>query len=195
MAIRKEINRLNDKKLIYSLKKHRERALLQVMELYGGYTYTIVKNILSGIMQQEDIDEVVSDVYLKLWNHVDNLDETKPLKPYLISIARNEARYKLREYHNNISLEEAGNDAFENVEIVSEIENKILMDEQLAIIKKILDSCSKKDTEIFVRYYYNYEKVREIAIQCNVSESKVKMTLSRLRKKIAKALEDEGYER
>ena len=81
MAIRKEINRLNDKKLIYSLKKHRERALLQVMELYGGYTYTIVKNILSGIMQQEDIDEVVSDVYLKLWNHVDNLDETKPLKP------------------------------------------------------------------------------------------------------------------
>lgn len=186
---------MNDKKLIYGLKKHKEKALLQVMEQYGGYTYTIARNILNGIMQQEDIDEVVSDVFLKLWNHVENLDETKPLKPYLVSIARNEARNKLREYHNRISLDEAGIDALENIEIVNELENKVLMDEQLAIINKVLQSCSDVDTEIFVRYYYNCEKVREIAKQCNVSESKVKMTLSRLRKKMAQALEDEGYER
>ena len=41
---------MNDKKLIYGLKKHKEKALLQVMEQYGGYTYTIAKNILDGIM-------------------------------------------------------------------------------------------------------------------------------------------------
>ena len=185
---------MKDKKLIHSLKLHKQKALLKVIDQYGGYTYTIVRNILEGVMQTEDVDEVVSDVFLKIWNNAEKLDDTKPLKPYLVSIARNEARNKLRKYHMEISLDDELQKNIQE-ESTNSLEEEILLKEQLAIVEKILDTCSAIDKEIFVRYYYNYEKVREISNECNVSESKVKMTLKRLRERMAKALEESGYER
>lgn len=186
---------MKDKKLIHSLKMHKQTALLRVMECYGGYTYTIVSNILKGTMQKEDIDEVVSDVFLKLWNNAEKIDEDRALKPYLVSIARNEARNKLRQYNTIISLEQVSQEEYGRVDYSNELEDKLIMDEKLKIIKKILDASPPLDSEIFARFYYNYEKVREISVECNVSESKVKMTLSRLRKKMEQALEEQGYER
>lgn len=186
---------MKDKRLIHNLKMKKQSALLKVIDLYGGYTYTIVRNILGDLMQQEDIDEVVSDVFFKIWNNAHKLDDTKPLKPYLVSIARNEAKNKLRKNHFVVSIDDETNDIVVQEQISNHLEEDLLLKEQMEIINDILNECSEIDKEIFVRFYYNYEKIKEISHLCNVSESKVKMTLSRLRKKMAKALEENGYER
>lgn len=96
---------LNDAKLIEKLKKQNEHALELVIKQYGGYVYTIVHNILFN-MTTQDIEETVADVFIKLWNHTEYLDGTKPLKPYIISIARNTAKNKLREQTFTVSLED-----------------------------------------------------------------------------------------
>lgn len=184
---------MNDKKIIHNLKQRRQKTLIKVIDIYGGYVYTIVKNIIGDVMQAEDIDEVVSDVFLKVWNNADKLEDGKPLKPYLVSIARNEAKNKLRNNHFAISIDDETSDIVIERDSTDNLEDNILIQEQMEIINSILDTCSEIDKEIFVRFYYNFEKVKEISNICNVSESKVKMTLSRLRAKMTKALEENGY--
>lgn len=88
---------MDDAELIQRLKNRKQKALTQVMDLYGGYVYTIVRNIIGDRMQPEDIEETVSDVFYKLWINSDKIDNKRPLKPYLVSMARNMARNKLRE--------------------------------------------------------------------------------------------------
>lgn len=178
---------MDDGELIQRLKKRKQKALIQVIDCYGGYVYTIVKNIIGDCMQPEDIEETVSDVFYKLWINIDKIDNDRPLKPYLVGMARNIARNKLREYKLA--------SPFEEVEIVQEdiLCEELERKEQLQLIHDILSKLPEMEREIFIRYYYNYEKVKDIAARYNVSQSKVKMSLHRIRKLLKTELEENGY--
>ena len=51
----------------------------------------------------------------------------------------------------------------------------------------------KEDKDIFIMYYYNSKKIKEISKTLNISESKVKTKLHRIKKKLRKELEKNGY--
>lgn len=180
---------MDDTELIQRLKKRKQKALRQVMDCYAGYVYTIVRNIIGDRMQVEDIEETVSDVFYKLWVNIDKVDDERPLKPYLVSMARNMARNKLRESKIFSPLEEK--------ELVQEdiLDQEMEKKEQLRIVEEVLMTLPQLEREIFIRYYYNYEKVRDIAERYGVSQSKVKMSLHRIRNKIKNELEGNGYGR
>lgn len=178
---------MRDAELIQRLKNKKQKALIQVMDCYGGYVYTIVRNIIGDRMQKEDIEETVSDVFFKLWVNSDKLEESRPLKPYLVSMARNMARNKLREHKLFSPLEEE--------EIVQEdvLAEKMERKEQILIVEEVLKRLPQMEREIFIRYYYNYEKVNDIAERYHVTPSKVKMSLYRIRKQLKSELEGKGY--
>ena len=178
---------MDDAELIQRLKNRKQKALTQVMDLYGEYVYTIVRNIIGDRMQPEDIEETVSDVFYKLWINSDKIDNKRPLKPYLVSMARNMARNKLREAKTFSPLEE--NEIILEDVLSEELERK----EQLHIIEGVLAELPRLEREIFIRYYYNYEKVKDIAGKYNVSQSKVKMSLHRIRNRLKEELEEKGY--
>lgn len=187
IIICQEVIVLDDAGLIQRLKKRKQKALIQVMDFYGGYVYTIVKNIIGDCMQPEDIEETVSDVFYKLWINIDKVENGKPLKPYLIGMARNMARNKLREHKLMSPLEEA--EMIQEDVLCEEMERK----EQIQIIKEVLWGLPEMEREIFIRYYYNYEKIKDIAEKYHVSPSKVKMSLHRIRKLLKTELEGKGY--
>lgn len=178
---------MNDAGLIEKLKNQNERALGLVIKQYGGYVYTIVHNILYQ-MTPQDIEETVADVFIKLWNHSRYLDEARPLKPYLISIARNAAKNKLREQTFTVSLEDE-----DELMMECNIDENLEKKEKIEIINEILRKMKPDDREIFIRYYYNYEKIREISATLKLSESAVKMKLHRIRKVLQETLTERGY--
>ncbi len=179
---------MDDVYFIQGLKKKKEKVLRQVIDCYGGYVYTIVNNILGDAMQPEDVEETVSDIFWNLWRYAKQLDKHRPLKPYLVSIARNAARNKLRSYHLTSPLEDW--DAGEEDILCANLEQK----EQLAIVENTLQEFSPLDREIFLLYYYYYEKIHSIAERYELTDSKVKMTLHRIRKRCKQRLEEHGYE-
>lgn len=91
---------MKDKRLIIKLKKNAAGALDSIINKYSSYVYTVVYNIMSGAMTEEDIEETVSDAFIKLWKNSGFLQEDKPLLPYLSVIAANEARSRLRKCKN-----------------------------------------------------------------------------------------------
>ena len=68
----------------------------KIIDDFYGYVYIIVKNGVSIAMTDEDIEEIVSDVFVAIWKNSINLLKTTEIKPYLIGIAKNVIRNKYR---------------------------------------------------------------------------------------------------
>lgn len=178
---------MNDYKLIKQIKQGDSVAVERAIGQYGGYVYTIVRNILGNSMQQEDIEETVADVFLKLWKNSESLDESRPLKPYLVGMARNTAKNKLREKRCTDPLDDS------DIPVEIELDDNLSKKEQITIVHETLNALNQADKETFIRFYYNYERIHEISVALGLSESAVKMKLHRTRSLLLKALNERGY--
>ena len=61
-------------------------------------------------------------------------------------------------------------------------------------IDDFLKTCSEEQQNLFVRRYWYFESISEIAEAYGFSQSKVKTTLFRMREDLKKHLEKGGYE-
>lgn len=159
---------MQERILIRRLKQHQPQALEELIETYSPYVGTIVRNIIGKYLSESDVEELTADVFLAVWEHTDQLKAGK-LTAYLAAIARNRAKNRIRGYHETVNLEDM-------IEIGSgeDLEDAI-------------------DRKILVRYYYCYETVRQIAETLCLSESAVKMRMSRARKRLQQELIARGY--
>ena len=89
---------IDEKQLMLELKNKDERALKICMNKYYRYVVYIVENIIGSALPYEDKEEVVSNVFVALWNYSADLDTDNysTFKPYLGTIARNMAKNALR---------------------------------------------------------------------------------------------------
>ena len=70
---------MENDKLVAKLKKHDEKALEQIMQRYTPIVATIIFNIANGSLTPSDIEEVVADVFITLWNNTDKVQADKPI--------------------------------------------------------------------------------------------------------------------
>ena len=78
---------LNAENLLRQIAQRREHALEQSIRRYGGYVYTVVHNRCRDMLTREDQEELVSDVFLALWEHAGTIDPER-LKSWLGCVAR-----------------------------------------------------------------------------------------------------------
>lgn len=169
----------SEDRLLYNLKKKKRNSLEDVIKLYTPYVSVIVYNTIGSVMTKEDAEEVISDSFLALWRHIDSVSNEKGgIRTYLGAIARNIAKNKLREYKTHDVLDENTVSNFDDPrEIVLKNEEKIFLADM--IIK-----LGEPDSEIFFRYYYYNEKIRDIASVTGIPISTVKTKLSRGKNKL-----------
>lgn len=181
---------MNKENKIYMYIDNNKLDMDKVADDFSGYLWTIIFNY--GIKENDDIREIISDTYLILWKNREKLDFFAPLAPYLIGITKNliknyfRKRYKKIEINN---IEDEENLLFETFDIGINLEREELIKK----IHEILKNVDNEDKEMFLDFYYEERKIKEIAIKYNFSESKVKTKLYRLRKKIRKELLKGGY--
>jgi len=161
----------------------------RILDDFYNYVYIIVKNGVSIAMTDEDIEEIVSDVFVAIWKNSINLLKTTEIKPYLIGIAKNVIRNKYRNTELNFSI----SDYEENLIDTCNIEKITEENEQNKVILDTLKTVKPKEYEIFIMFYYESKSVKEIAKVLNLSTSNVKTILHRVRKVIKRNLEDGGY--
>ena len=173
----------NEEKLLAGLKKGKHGSLEKAINLYTPYVTVVVYNVVGAAMPKEDIEEVVSDVFISLWKSAGMIDTEKgSIRTYLAAIARNRAKNKLRTIHTYEEISENIISTYKTPqEDIEEQETRALM---LGLIK----SLGEPDSEIFFRYYYYGEKISKIADITGLHASTVKTKLSRGRKKIKEIL-------
>ena len=166
-----------------------ELDIEKIINDYSGYIYIIVKNMTKEILSNEDMEEIISDVFVVFWNNRLKIEKTKPIKSYLSGITKNLVRLKYRKIQFNYNLEDYENNLVNKLSVEESYE----MNEGNNLIEKALENMKEEDREIFLLYYYESKKIKEISKDLNISESKVKTKLHRIRKKLKKELEKGGY--
>lgn len=141
----------------------------------------------------EDAAECVNDTLLNTWNSIPP-NEPEYLFGYLSTICRNQAL-------NRMDWSRAKKRRAVVVELTKEMESCIpdrrnaVIEEQEAIkelINIFLRGLSKERRVAFLRRYWYADSYKDIAARMGWSESKVKVTLYRIRNELKNFLEKEG---
>lgn len=176
---------MNETKLIRALQRSQRDALDKVIYHYSSYVASIARNVLGDQATREDLEEIVSDVFLALWRTADRLDDSRPLKSYLAAIARNAAVDRLRRVRPEDPLPE---EDILPADTAQGPEAETLKREQAETLRRLLRELPADDREIFVRFYYYRQTVREIAALLGRNESTVKARLARGRARLRERL-------
>ena len=181
---------MDEKSILKKLRNKDEQAFEEIIDLYSVYVTVIVGNLLSSKGTKEDVEEVVADTFIALWNTADriNYKEYSSIKAYIATIARNKAKDWLRAAKGqDLQL-------LDDILVIdNSVEQQIFQREQQRIIAKILKQLKPLDWNIFVAYYYQYKKVDEIARELQMNPHTVKTRLRRGREVLKKFLIKEGY--
>lgn len=182
---------MNDPNIIKLYNDRDENAISETKNKYGNYCYAIAYNILEN---HEDANEVLNDTYLAVWNAIPP-ENPRSFSSFIGRIARNialnyhRARSTLKRNRAvaDISLSELDECIPASRTVEAEIDEKDLV----RILNEFLTTLSVKDRRVFVRRYWYFDKVSDIAKRYGYSESKVKMILFRTREKLAEKLRKE----
>ena len=183
---------MEDREIVELFWKRNERAVEAASQTYGRYCRAIADSILSD---SEDAAECVNDTWLHAWNSIPP-HRPDSLKAYLGKLTR---YICLNRWRDSRAAKRGGGQCMLAYEELAEcIPANGCVDEGLEAealteaINRFLAVLPETDRRIFVCRYWYFEPVAEIASRFGFSQSKVKTTLWRLRKKLLEALKREG---
>ena len=177
---------MEEKKRVARLQKRSRSALERAIDRYTPYVGVTVWRVLGGSASREDLEEVVSDVFLSLWLHAGELDADQGLRPWLGTVARNRAIDRLRARPAPLPLSEA--DAAPG----PSPEEAACDRDQAEQLWRAVEALGEPDTTLFLRYYYYGDKLGDIAAALGLKLPAARARLSRGRKKLKLLLTEGG---
>lgn len=190
--------------VIAQLQRKNPAALEYLMDTYGSGVYGLVYRVLTGIGSKEDIEECVSDVYVAAWENVRQYDGQKgSLKTWLLIVAK----YKALDYRRRLSRDKAiicqsvhepGTEAVEATGNIgatgSIVEEKVISGEEKRQIVTAINTLGEVDRQIFIKRYFLYENIEDIAKHFGLSRKAMDTRLWRIRNALKPLLRQEGKE-
>lgn len=162
-------------------------ALDRVMDRFTPYLSTVVWNVMGLAASVQDVEEVVSDAYLSLWTHRDTLDPARGVKSWLAAAARNKAIDRMRTAPPPpLPLEDAEPTGGSSPE--EELERK----QFAAALLQAVEALPPPDDALVFRFYYEEERLKDIARDLGLSVPAAKSRLCRARQKLKEILTKGG---
>ena len=178
---------MDDRKLAQKLKQGNRLALDRAMAAYTPYLSTVVWNALGPAASAQDVEEVVSDAFLALWSRRDSLQPEQGLKPWLAAVARNRAIDRLRAAPPaplpQHEAETAGGPTPEQ-----DLERRMFAH----ALRQAVEGLPPPDDQLVLRFYYEGEKLKDVARDLGLSVPAAKSRLCRARKKLKEILTEGG---
>ena len=180
---------MTDEKLIALYWQRTEEAIAASRKKYGAYCFAIAKGILGNT---EDADEILNDVFFKAWEQI------PPYRPQGLQafFARLTRQLSINQLERSTAQKRGGG---EYALALDELQEVVGKDENLtdrlalqAALETFLRSLKADQRVLFVERYWYLLPLKELAQKHRMSESAVKMRLSRLRQQLQQRLQKEG---
>lgn len=174
----------------------REEAIRETDLKYGKLCKSISYNIL---LCEEDAEECVNDAYLGTWN---SIPDARPgvFSAFLCRIVRNLSLKKYEYIHAQkrnpgvaVSLEELYGCISDGEEPGGYDDNEYSDSVLKEAINRFLELLSDDARNVFIRRYWFFEPIKNIAARYGMTQSKVDSLLLRTRKKFRLYLIKEGF--
>lgn len=186
---------MDDAKIVQLYRDRNEQAISATASKYGNYCASIAESILGN---HEDAEECVNDTYLSAWNSIPP-HRPSSLSAFLGKIVRN---LSIKRYRYNTADKRGGGQAAvvldEIAELVSDADDSVAQEidrrELIRAIDTFLGTQSAEKRGIFVRRYWYFDSISDIAARFEMTENNVSVTLKRVRFKLNNYLLERGFE-
>lgn len=185
---------MEDIKIVALFFERDEAALRETSQKYGQALRNISYNI---VCDRETAEECENDTYLEAWNTIPPSDPSGHLFAFLarivrhisIDVCRTRGRQKRKAVITELTAEME-----ECIPSPDDTALKLEQNELGKAISSFLRLQSEEKQIIFLRRYWYTDSVETIAHSLGIGESKVKMTLMRMRNALKNYLLKEGYD-
>ena len=179
---------LNEKELIADLKsdRGRDQAFELLVKTYQQRLYWHIRKI---VMNHDDTDDILQNVFIKVWKNIDGFREDSSLFTWLFRIATNESLSHLQKQrrHLVVSMSEVNDYLTESLESDVYFEgDEIQRKFQLAILQ-----LPNKQRIIFNMKYFDEMKYEEISEVLKTSVGALKASYHFAVKKIEEFLKED----
>ena len=182
---------MQDAELVELIKKDPNKGLGLLMSEYTGLICTIVRDKLSKVCDEFEIESCASDVFIDFYNNIGRYSEDKgSVKSLLCVMAKRKAidifRKRAKEM-NNVSIDDE--EVYTQVSDKTDIEGDYINKERKKQLLEAVKSLGSPDGEIIIRKYYLGESSKEIAERLSLSVNAVDTRTSRALKKLRGIIE------
>lgn len=179
-------NRMDVKEgLIHKVIEGDLKAFESLYLLFSKKIYATARKMRLG---HEDAEEVVQELFMKIWQNRSNLDPQLSINAYILAIVKSLVIKKFREegyltaYKKYNLLHVAG--------AASKPESGIIFDDLYNHSKDIIDQLPDGQRQIFSLRYFEFLAVDEISKKLNLSKRTVENQLYRASKMVRKKMEE-----
>ena len=175
----------SDALLIDATLKGDHEAFQKFVEKYQKPIFSYLYRFL--YQNKETAEDITQSVFLKVYQNLNNIDQTKSIKSWIYRIAHNEAANYLRSVSRK--KESLLNDEqWSNVSTQKEQEEDI-SGQYGEVIQIALKKIKPKYREVIVLYYFEEKSYDDIAVILNSSTSSVGTLIRRAKQQLKKILE------
>ena len=179
---------MNDEALARRLARGSRAALDQAVVRFTPYVSAVAWRVLApSPATREDLEEVVSDVFLALWTHAAEVDPAR-IRTWLGAVAKHRAVDCLRALSPALPLSEQDADRAPGPE------EEALRRDRAARLLAAVEALEEPDRALFLRHYYEGEKLKDVARSLDMNQATARTRLHRGRKLLKEQLTRGGDE-
>lgn len=177
---------MTDHELLELLRRKPEEGGSALLSQYTGLVYTIVRSKLGGVCSEEDLEELVSDIFYLFFQNLEKLDLNRgSIKALLSIVAKRRAINRFHAQTNRAAHLTSLDDTLLEVLAESEqsedlLEHRMQREELL----NALDALGEPDRTIMVCKYYLGETATQIANRVGLKQKTVEKRAERALKKL-----------
>jgi len=171
-----------------------EDAFQDLVKQYKGSLYTFLRRFLN---QSDMVDDVFQEILMQLYVSRDSFDLSRPLRPWLFTIAANKAKDALRRRQrvDSVNLgsmfdseEHSIDDVLNTLDSDARVPyDELVTDETATSVKRVISRMPAKLREILILAYFHRLSYAEIAVMLRIPVGTVK---SRLHTAVGRFAED-----
>lgn len=166
------LNQINDEtQLVLSLSKGN---LLAFNSLYRKYSNRLYRFALGYLKSEDEAEELVQEVFMKIWEKRAELKKELSFKSFLFTIAFNIIRKHFRTRSYLAEYLKTGISETSDMHT----SQKITHDSLLEYIARLADLLPQRRKEIFIKSRFEGKSIKEIAEELNISHKTVENQLT-----------------
>lgn len=153
--------------------------------IYSIYSRRIYLNTLKLVKDEDEAQEILQDVFIRIWNARETIDPSRPFSSFLFSIARNLIRDFFRKAARDTKmrhfLAERGSELYDHIE--SALDHK----ETSEMLQRAIDALPQQRKMVFTLCKIEGKSYEEVAAIMGISVSTVGNQLTKATKTVRQA--------
>lgn len=167
------LSSLQDGQIVQLIKDGHEDAFAELYHRFSNYIYSYIVRVISN---QPVAEEILQEVFVAVWQGLDNFKQESSIKTWLFRIAHNKVMSWLRTQYRDHELE--NEQPIEDAFVQSSPDSLISLNWRAERVQEALNELSANHRSVVELFYYqglSYSEIAEIMI-CPVGTVKSRMS-------------------